>query len=97
MRWRHHDPSFFRTDMPEAVKAHAQGASLDCVRSIQHDIRIAYVADMAKYALTSDATKTVACWESLPAHLAKETGSTKFAWKLVAAGAKADRYGSAVD
>lgn len=83
--------------MPEAVKAHAQGASLDRVRSIQHDIRIAYVADMAKYALTSDAAKIVACWESLPAQLAKETGSTKFAWKLVASGAKADRYGSAVD
>ena len=83
--------------MPEAVLRHAEGNSLEHVRSIQRNITTAYIADMAKYAEATDASKIVACWESLPSQLAKETGSTKFAWKLVAAGAKADRYGNAVD
>jgi len=83
--------------MPEAVAKHAGGARLEVIRNIQHDIRIAYVADMTKYVSTADAPKIVACWESLPAQLAKETESTKFAWKLVARGAKADRYSSAVE
>ena len=83
--------------MPEAVLAHAEGAGLERVRKAQSDIRTAYVADMTKYASGADAVKIVASWESMPAQLAKESGSTKFMWKHVASGANAERYGTAVD
>ena len=83
--------------MPEAVISHAEGASLAQVRKVQSDIRTAYVADMTKYATGSNSVKIVASWESMPAQLAKESGSTKFMWKQVASGANAQRYGTAVD
>ena len=83
--------------MPEAVQRHAAGASLGEVRLVQNAIRTAYVADMAKYASAVDASKISACWESMPSQLAKESGSTKFMWKLVASGAKAERYATAVE
>lgn len=83
--------------MPEVVLAHANGKGFSRVRKIQEDIRTAYVADMAKYATSSDSAKIAACWDSVPSQLAKESGSTKFLWKDVAKGAKAERYGSAVD
>ena len=83
--------------MPEAVSNYANGARLYEVRVTQNNIRTAYVADMAKYATAADTAKIVACWESVPAQLAKENGSTKFQWKLVGSGAKAERYGAAID
>ena len=83
--------------MPEAVSAWGREGRLSRVREIQRDIRTAYVADMAKYATGTDAAKIVACWESLPSQLAKESGSTKFTWTTVEAGGKAQRYRGAVD
>ncbi len=83
--------------MPEAVKMFTSGAMLDRVRIVQQNILTAYVADMAKYASSADAVKIVETWESIPAQLAKESGSTKFMWRYVASGAKAERYRTAVD
>ena len=83
--------------MPEVVARWSEGASLERVRRAQRDISTAYVADMTKYATAADAAKIVATWDSLPAQLAKESGSTKFMWRYVASGAKADRYQTAVD
>ena len=83
--------------MPEVVARYAAGARLGEVRDKQDEISVAYVADMAKYATAADTVKIVACWESLPEQLAKESGSTKFTWRYVASGAKAERYQTAVD
>ena len=83
--------------MPEVVAAHVASGKLSEVRDKQDEISVAYVADMAKYATATDAVKIVACWESLPEQLAKESGSTKFMWRYVASGAKAERYQTAVD
>ena len=83
--------------MPEVVKTYAKGRSLPAARVVQSNIRTAYAADMVKYISGVDAAKVGACWDSLPAQLAKESGSTKFIWKYVAPGAKAERYESAVD
>lgn len=83
--------------MPEVVAKHAAGLKLSELRNTQDEISVAYVADMAKYATTVDSVKIVACWESLPEQLAKESGSTKFMWRYVASGAKAERYQTAVD
>ena len=83
--------------MPEAVGEFARERRIADVSGVQRDIRVAYVADMVKYATSADAAKISACWESIPAQLAKGSGSTKFVWRYVASGAKAERYGSAVD
>lgn len=83
--------------MPEAVAAHAEGKKLGAVRKIQRDILDGYVVDIAKYATAVDSAKILATWDSLPAQLAKESGSTKFMWRYIANGAKAERYESALD
>lgn len=83
--------------MPEAVGEFARERRIADVSGVQRGIRVAYAADMVKYATSADAAKISACWESIPAQLAKESGSTKFVWRYVASGAKAERYGSAVD
>lgn len=83
--------------MPEPVNTYAKSRDMARMAKQQSDIRTAYVADMAKYATSADAAKIIACWDSLPTQLAKESGSTKFMWKYVASGAKAERYGTAVD
>lgn len=83
--------------MPEAVQAYCQDGRLSSARDVLENIRTAYVADMAKYADAADAAKILQTWESIPEQLAKESGSTKFQWKKVASGAKAERYGTAVD
>lgn len=83
--------------MPEAVAALAEGAQLDAVRKRQREIVDAYVADMSKYAEAVDSVKLVACWDSIPGQLAKESGSTRFVWQEVASGARAGRYGTAIE
>lgn len=83
--------------MPEVVRAHSEGKGFERVRRLQTEISTAYVADMAKYATAADAAKIVATWESIPSQLAKESGSTKFMWRYVASGAKAERYATALD
>lgn len=83
--------------MPEPVNTYAESRDMARMAKQQSDIRTAYVADMAKYATSADTAKIIACWDSLPTQLAKESGSTKFMWKYVASGAKAERYGTAVD
>lgn len=83
--------------MPEAVGLWVREGSLNRVRRAQGDIATAYVADMTKYATAADAAKIVATWESMPSQLAKESGSTKFVWRYVESGAKAERYQTSVD
>lgn len=83
--------------MPEPVARHAEGMSLEEVRTKQREIVDAYVADMAKYAENVDAAKIVACWNSVPNQLAKASESTRFIWKEVASSARSSRYGTAID
>ena len=83
--------------MPEAVRLHAEGASMQDVRIKQRDILTAYVADMTKYASAVDSAKILATWESVPQQLAKDGGSTKFVWRNIQSGARADRYKTALD
>lgn len=83
--------------MPEVVVLQANGENLELSRRTQATISESYMADMAKHAENTDATKIAACWESIPSQLAKENESKKFTWKNVASGARADRYSSAVD
>ena len=71
--------------MPEAVLAHTIGERLPSVRAIQQQILDGYTVDIVKYASAIDSAKILAAWESMPAQLAKESGSTKFTWKTIKA------------
>ena len=83
--------------MPETVMRYSQTRSLDDARDVQESIRTLYTASMAEDAEGVDPTKISATWRSLPAQLAKTTGSTKFMWKYIARGAKAERYATALE
>ncbi|MDZ5724236.1 ATP-binding protein [Acetobacterium sp. K1/6] len=81
--------------MPEAVKEYSENNSLLEVAEIQGAIINAYVADMAKYATYSDTTKIMACFDSLPAQLAKD--NKKFQYKVVVRGGRASLFGASID
>jgi|LGOV01.1.fsa_nt_gb predicted AAA+ superfamily ATPase len=81
--------------MPEAVKEYTKNKSMLDVEEIQGEIINAYVADMAKYATNSDTTKIMACFDSLPAQLAKD--NKKFQYKIIAKGGRASLFGASID
>ena len=76
--------------MPEAVRACADGASLERVRAIQTGITDAYLADMTKYASPIDSAKILNVWRSVPEQLAKE--NHKFQYTTIASSARAHQY-----
>ena len=57
------------------------------VAAIQNEIVDNYIADMAKYASNTDSVKMRACYNSIPAQLAKE--NKKFQYKVVQRGGTA--------
>ncbi|MBQ9041525.1 MAG: ATP-binding protein [Eggerthellaceae bacterium] len=83
--------------MPQTVERYAQTRQIDDARSVQESIQTLYMASMSLDAEGVDPSKIAATWKSLPAQLAKSTGSTKFMWKYIARGAKAERYASALE
>lgn len=83
--------------MPQAVERYRTQSSIDAARETQGLIRTLYAATMAQDSEGVDPAKIAATWRSLPAQLAKATGSTKFMWKYIARGAKAERYATALE
>lgn len=83
--------------MPETVERYRATRRVDDARQVQQSIRTLYTASMSEDSEGVDPAKISATWRSLPAQLAKATGSTKFMWKYIARGAKAERYASALD
>ena len=81
--------------MPAAVKSFIKTDSFLKVQIIQNDILNEYVADMAKYADTTTSVKIRACYDSIPAQLAKE--NTKFQYKVVQRGGTATIFGEAIE
>ena len=81
--------------MPEAVLVYSENRNLQDAIEIQHEILHAYVADMAKYATASETTRILACFDSIPAQLAKE--NRKFQYKIVAKEGRAATYSEAID
>jgi hypothetical protein len=67
--------------MPASVAKFAETGKLVSVPLIQNEILSNYVADMAKYASSSEAVKIRNCFNSIPAQLAKE--NKKFQYKTV--------------
>ena len=58
--------------MPEAVRTFVETDSYMKVQIVQNNILNEYVADMTKYADASTGVKIRACYDSVPAQLAKE-------------------------
>lgn len=81
--------------MPAAVNDFVQSKKLIGVSDIQNKILSDYLADMAKYASNSESVKIRACYNSIPAQLAKE--NKKFQYKVVQKGGSSTVFGASID
>jgi predicted AAA+ superfamily ATPase len=81
--------------MPAAVKEFVATDSFVAVTDIQNRILNEYIADMAKYADPATSVKIRACYESIPAQLAKE--NRKFQYSVVKRGGTATIFGEAIE
>ncbi len=81
--------------MPAAVANFVATNSFIKVQQIQNNILNQYIADMAKYADPATSIKVRACYNSIPAQLAKE--NTKFQYKVVQRGGTATIFGEAIE
>ncbi len=81
--------------MPAAVKAFFNTNSFVATADIQNRILKEYIADMAKYAEPAVSIKIRACYESIPAQLAKE--NHKFQYSVVQKGGSATIFGESIE
>jgi len=81
--------------MPAAVSSFIETGSYNSVQLIQNDIAQQYIADMSKYATSATSVKIRACYNSIPAQLAKD--NNKFQYKTVQRGGTATIFGEAID
>lgn len=90
-----YDRYFIVGGMPAAVVEYMASGSFIAVQQIQNNIFNQYVADMAKYADSATSVKIRACYNSIPAQLAKE--NTKFQYKVVQRGGSSTIFGEAIE
>ena len=81
--------------MPRAILEYKEKQDMDFVTAILKDINNSYIADMAKYASTTETTKIMAVYNIISAQLAKE--NRKFQYKLIKSGARAYEYEIAIN
>jgi len=81
--------------MPAAINEYLRTNSLVNVPDVQSKILNDYIADMAKYATSSDSVKIRACYNSIPAQLGKD--NRKFQYNVVRKGGSATLFGEAID
>ena len=81
--------------MPAAVKEFIATNSFVAVADIQNRILNEYIADMAKYADPATGIKIRACYDSIPAQLAKE--NHKFQYSVVQKGGSATIFGESIE
>lgn len=81
--------------MPEAVKAFIETNSYIDASLVQSSIIDSYTADMAKYASNSEAVKIRACYNSIPAQLARD--NKKFQYKVVQKGGSSSIFGASLE
>lgn len=81
--------------MPAAVASFAETGSFVKTQTIQNEILNQYLIDMAKYADNTTSIKIRACYNSIPAQLAKE--NAKFQYKVVQRGGTATIFGEAIE
>ncbi|AGT45129.1 ATP-binding protein [Treponema pedis] len=76
--------------MPEAVNAFVKTKQINTVLAVQKDIIRSYEDDMLKHAQTTDKSKIVECFKSVPRQLARE--NKKFKYSEVKKGGSASKY-----
>lgn len=81
--------------MPAAVREYIHSNSFVMVADIQNRILNEYIADMAKYAEPATSVKIRACYQSIPAQLAKE--NHKFQYSVVRKGGSATIFGESIE
>jgi len=81
--------------MPACVSAFAENRKTVLIPGIQNEIVNNYMADMAKYADRPDTIKIRACYDSIPAQLAKE--NKKFQYKVVQKGGSTALFGASIE
>lgn len=81
--------------MPEAVKKYYENNSYIDASLVQSEIINNYIADMAKYASNSETVNIRACYDSIPAQLAKD--NRKFQYKIVRKGGSSTIFGASLD
>lgn len=81
--------------MPACINAFLKRKSFLDVPGVQSGILDNYIADMAKYAPNTDSVKIRACYQSIPAQLAKE--NKKFQYKVVQRGGTATIFGASIE
>jgi predicted AAA+ superfamily ATPase len=81
--------------MPAAVKEFIKTHSFVAVADIQNRILNEYIADMSKYAEPATSIKIRACYESIPAQLAKE--NHKFQYSVIQKGGSATLFGESIE
>ncbi len=81
--------------MPGVVNAYLREGRIMDARSTQSLILNSYVADMSKYATPAETTRIMACFDSIPAQMAKE--NRKFQYKVVRKGGSATLFGASID
>ncbi|GHT16015.1 ATPase [Bacteroidia bacterium] len=81
--------------MPKAVKTFIETESYVKVQFAQNEIYNEYIADTAKYADPATSIKIRACYDSIPAQLAKE--NHKFQYKMVQKGGTATIFGVSLE
>lgn len=81
--------------MPACINAFLNSGSFLDVPLVQNEILDNYIADMAKYASNTDSVKIRACYNSIPAQLAKD--NKKFQYKVVQKGGSATLFGTSIE
>jgi hypothetical protein len=80
---------------PACVEDYCGDKRLLRVANLQNEVMNNYIADMAKYADSSEAVKIRACFNSISAQLAKE--NRKFQYKVVQRGGSSSIFGASID
>lgn len=81
--------------MPAVINEFVTDKKLILVSDTQNKILSDYLADMAKYASNSESVKIRACYNSIPAQLAKE--NKKFQYKVVQRGGSSSIFGESIE
>jgi len=81
--------------MPAVVNQFVETGSFLSAQVIQNGIFNEYTADMSKYADATTSVKIRACYNSVPAQLAKE--NRKFQYKIVQKGGTATLFGESIE
>ncbi|GHU95398.1 ATPase [Bacteroidia bacterium] len=81
--------------MPSVILKFKETNSFLAIKDAQQKIMHEYIADMSKYATPATSIKIRACYNSIPAQLAKE--NHKFQYKLVQKGGTATIFGESLE